>query len=227
MSIPAAQAGLYQTDSIGTISRNNLDTKTNSYGKKLLDFCIETPLRILNGRKLGDLLGYHTCYQHSGSSAVDYGLVSPELFDQVPVFSVMTPDLSVSDHSPIVMYLKVKSLVTYATATENVIPKPKKINWDAKIKGRYINLINSDECKYICSSLLKTGIKPNQNCIDATVKLLTDIMVETAERAYLSIKHVRNLGPPVTLRGGYRVSNKKRPKQPEWHDVDCNTAHKI
>ena len=50
-------------------------------------------------------------------------------------------------------------------------------------------------------------------------------MIETAECADLSIKH-HKLGPPVPRRGGTRVSQKNRPKQPEWHDVDCSTAYK-
>ena len=209
--IPAAQSGLYSTDCIGTIQRGNLDKVTNPYGKKLLDLCIDTPLRILNGRKLGDLLGYHTCYQYNGSSAVDYGLVSPDLYDQVPVFSVMIPDLSVSDHAPIVMYLKVNSFVSFANCNENVLPKQKKVNWDAHIKDRFKNLINSEDCESVCSSFLQSGIKPEQTSIDAAVKFLSDIMVETAERADLSIKSAPNLGKPVPRRGGCRVPVKYRP----------------
>ena len=116
--------------------------------------------------------------------------------------------------------------MSFANASENVISKPNKINWDAKIKYRYINFINSDECKYIWSSFLSTGIQPEQNCIDASVKLLSDIMIETAERADLSIKTVRSIGPPVPRRGGCRVSKKKRPKQPEWYNADCSTAYR-
>ena len=124
------------------------------------------------------------------------------------MFTVLAPDLTVSDHSPIVMYLKVKSFVSFSKPSENVFPKPDKLNWDSKIKDRYMNLINSDECKHICSSFLKTGIKPEQNSVDAAVKLLSDIMTETAERADLSIKLVRKLVQLVPRRGGCRAPQK-------------------
>ena len=224
--IPAAQSSLYDNDSRGTIYRNNLDRGSNIYGKKLLDFCIDTPLRILNGRKLGDLLGYHTCYQYNGSSTVDYGLVSPDLYDQVPVFQVLQPDLSVSDHSPIALYLKVNSFVSFFEASDDLLPKPKKLNWDSKIKDRFVNLINSDDCKSVCKSFLDVGIKPEQLSIDAAVKFLSDVMVNTAERADLSLKHVRDLGQPVPHRGGCRKRVKPRPKQPEWHNKTCSEVHK-
>ena len=42
--IQAAQSGLYKTDCIGTVERGNLDKGRNSYGKKLINFCIDTPL---------------------------------------------------------------------------------------------------------------------------------------------------------------------------------------
>ena len=118
---------------------------------------------------------------------MDYGLVSPDLYDQVPVFSVLPPDPSVSDHSPIALYLKVNSFVSYAESNDNLLSKPQKINWDSKIRDRYTNLIKSDECKAICSSFLETGIKPDQSSVDAAVKLLSDIMIETAQKSDLSL----------------------------------------
>ena len=122
-NISAAQSSLYDNDSRGTVERGNLDRGKNPYGKKLLDLCIDTPLRILKGRTLGDLLGYHKCYQHNGSSSVDYGLVSPDLYNQVQVFKLLPLDLSASDHSQIDLYLKANSLVSVADSSNNLLPK--------------------------------------------------------------------------------------------------------
>ena len=52
-------------------SRNNQDLTTNERGKSILDMCISSGLRILNGRKPGDSLGYFTCHKYNGSSTVD------------------------------------------------------------------------------------------------------------------------------------------------------------
>jgi hypothetical protein len=38
---------------------------------------------LLNGRAPGDLPGKATCFKHGGSSVVDYGVVSDDLFSSV------------------------------------------------------------------------------------------------------------------------------------------------
>ena len=59
--------------------RNNVDEMINEQGQNLLDFCIEAKLRILNGRLIGDSMGYKTFYGARGSSSIDYILVSEDL----------------------------------------------------------------------------------------------------------------------------------------------------
>ena len=60
---------------LNKIPRKSNDQKTNDYGYKLLDICLQNNIAILNGR---DLLcatnGTHdyTCYNHNGRSTVDY-----------------------------------------------------------------------------------------------------------------------------------------------------------
>ena len=168
LGITAAQSSLYDTDSVGTFTKNNLDKVENSYGKKLLKLCSDTPMRILNGRKLGDLLGYYTCYRPSGSSVVDYALITPDLYDQVPVFSVLPFDPSVSDHTPVVLYLKVNSFVSYADTT-GLLDKPKILNWDLSIKDRFQSMINSNICGDYLKSFVQGGIHPTVETVDSAV----------------------------------------------------------
>ena len=78
---------LYEIDSERPLLRQNLDKMTNKYGNYLLSLCKSVPLRICNGRKLGDIFGSYTCYTPNGQSCVDYCLVSPRLFDSVQTFS--------------------------------------------------------------------------------------------------------------------------------------------
>ena len=52
----------YLTDKQITF-RNSLDSTINARGKEILEICISARLRILNGRKIGDTLGYHTCHK--------------------------------------------------------------------------------------------------------------------------------------------------------------------
>ena len=76
--------------------RRNMDSKIDSRGKELLDFCVTHQLRILNGRTLGDLNGKYTCYTPNGASVVDYSIVSEGALDLVLYFKVtdFTPTLS-------------------------------------------------------------------------------------------------------------------------------------
>ena len=62
-------------------NRENEDIcSVNEYDKKLLELCIETELRILNGRILSDLEGKFTCHKWNGSSTVNYGMLQNSLF---------------------------------------------------------------------------------------------------------------------------------------------------
>jgi hypothetical protein len=63
--------------------RNNQDKILNDRGSNLLDLCISTRLRILNGRKPGDSIGYYTCHKYNGSSVVDYCLVTECIFQDI------------------------------------------------------------------------------------------------------------------------------------------------
>jgi hypothetical protein len=51
------------------------DNKLDARGRPLLELCVTTKMRILNGRVIGDLFGKYTCHKPTGSSVVDYSLV--------------------------------------------------------------------------------------------------------------------------------------------------------
>ena len=99
---------IYETDTIGNLPRLNRDLKNNKYGDNLLSLCKSVPLRICNGRKLGDILGSYTCHTSNGQSCVDYCMASPRIYDSVKTLNVGEPLLTLSDHCPITAILKVK-----------------------------------------------------------------------------------------------------------------------
>ena len=70
---------IYEADTVGTVPRGNLDTVTNKYGDNLLSLCKSVPLRICNGRKLGDILGNFTCFTSNGQSFVDLSCISQNI----------------------------------------------------------------------------------------------------------------------------------------------------
>ena len=64
-------------------SRSNQNIKINDYGKKLVQLCQMSELRIANGRKLGDSHGSMTCHKYNGSSTVDYFIADSLLLSLV------------------------------------------------------------------------------------------------------------------------------------------------
>ena len=61
-----------QTDSSSFAHRYIQDKNTNTSGKHLADLCMINNHKILNGRKIGDLVVKYTCHHYNGSSTVDY-----------------------------------------------------------------------------------------------------------------------------------------------------------
>jgi len=61
------------------LERNNLDTKVNSFGRKLITLCKNADIAIMNGRIIGDLSGAYTCFQYNGKSLVDYAIAGASL----------------------------------------------------------------------------------------------------------------------------------------------------
>ena len=68
--------------------RYNQDKICNERGESITDLSISSKLRISNGRKTGDSIGYFTCHKYNGSSVVDYCLVSECIFKDIIYFHV-------------------------------------------------------------------------------------------------------------------------------------------
>ena len=99
----------YETDTVATYPRGNMDKQTNTYGDRLINLCKTVPLRICNGRKLGDILGSYTCHKWNGQSAVTYCLASPSIYQKISVFRVNEYLPLLSDHCSISIRIKTNS----------------------------------------------------------------------------------------------------------------------
>jgi len=60
--------------------RNSFDNELKNHGKRLLEICRSTDLRILNGRVSGDSLGRATFHGRNGTSVVDYAICTKIYF---------------------------------------------------------------------------------------------------------------------------------------------------
>ena len=81
----------------------------------MLDLCLSSRLRILNGRFLGDSLGYFTYMSNNGFSSVDYAILSESLLPSVK-YSKTNDFTYHSDHVQIELYLKCS--ITHETKTK-------------------------------------------------------------------------------------------------------------
>jgi len=104
--------------------RSNQDTITNERGLHILDVCISSGLRILNGRKPGDTLGYFTCHKYNGSSTIDYGIVSEMLFKDVVYFHVHSGMSDLSDHCQISLSIQNCNFQRNSSYTIALSPSP-------------------------------------------------------------------------------------------------------
>ena len=68
--------------------RYNCDLVTDTRGQEWLELCISNQLRIINGRSFGDSVGIFTCFNYTGSSVVNYFIVSERLLEDVLYMSV-------------------------------------------------------------------------------------------------------------------------------------------
>ena len=88
------------------------DITVNPFGRKLLQLCKSTGLRICNGRSPGDKSGKLTFYNHRGTSVIDYVLAEADHFDIVSQLNVGEFN-EWSDHAPLEFQLKCMSVNTH------------------------------------------------------------------------------------------------------------------
>ena len=76
-------------------------------------------MRILNGKKVGDSIGYFTCFKYNGQSVIDYAVVSPTLFDSV-LYSTVSDFTPFSDHCMVSFRLLLSDFKTSIRNISNV-----------------------------------------------------------------------------------------------------------
>lgn len=201
--IPDILPASYVFDSVAK-NRNAIKSpvKSDEYGRSLLDLCIASQSRILNGRTLGDTTGKCTSYQYNGASIVDYCIVSSSLLNCVRFFSVsdLTPH---SDHSQITTCLslsyKVKTFQTNRTAVNN-------LKWNPIISEKFVETIQSTEIRKDIESFLN----------DTSLSFDTDSATEKLSNIYNMAANIVGAIRPKT-----RCKSKKR-KHKKWFDRECS-----
>ena len=217
----------YQVDNTACYTRGNMDLVTNNFGERLLSLCKSVPLRICNGRKLGDILGNYTCYTWNGKSTVDYCMVTPRLYHQIQHFLVSDLYPTLSDHCPIVAKLRTKFVKKSLAAPDYKFqPKPGKIRWDTKVAQKFENLLQLPCSKIFIENFAKNGILDNQTDVDTANSFLTDFITNTAINAGIGENQITFECPPKGPNPNWKFKKKKNRKKvmTRWHDATCDMA---
>lgn len=199
------------------LSRNNLDTKIpDKHGKLLLNLCKSSGLRILNGRKLGDLQGNFTCFNHRGNpSVIDYMLCDVDIFNEVEYFQVQ--DLvPFSIHCMISCVLKARWCTSKNTCSEDDIRLnnvPIQYFWSPTNANLWRRAMNCDDTISHIESFINQSTQPEvsvDNCTDNFYNLLDSI----GKKAGLQKKKTHK-------KKKCHASNNKK-----WYDNDCKTFYR-
>ena len=128
------------------LKRNSQDSTVNSRGNELLDMCKSFDLNIINGRKTGDLFGNYTCFKWSGSSVVDYLVVSSSVSRGIPLFRVGEFLPWLSDHCPLYFTFELQRDLADVTLCPEPPRKkaPKQYVWTSEGKDKYLETLKSD-----------------------------------------------------------------------------------
>ena len=219
---------LYTTDTVATYPRGNKDTVTNQYGEQLIALCRSVPLRVCNGRKLGDIMGEYTCYKWNGQSVVDYCLASPGIYDKITSFTVHDFIPQLSDHCSVSLIISTDfSCYPQAINDMNLLEKPVKLNWSKKIEVNFENIIQSSDAQKFLTNFAQNGIKSDQNSIDIATEAFTDFLVSYASKADDEILKIECKAVRKSPLPNWKFKRKPRKiKQPNWHDNSCEELKK-
>ena len=89
------------------LERINKDKIVNNHGKKLIELCKLSDLKIANGRVGTDKsIGSYTCHTSRGSSTIDYAILSMGLFPHIVDLYIYIYDECLSDvHCPLCLVM--------------------------------------------------------------------------------------------------------------------------
>lgn len=186
--------------------RCSYDMKVDSRGKQLLDLCIASKLRILNGRMWGDSYGKYTCMKAVGSSVVDYVIVSEDLIEDTLFFHVADFLSTLSDcHCKLTFGL----LASYS-------PKTKEQDITILFPGKYIWSETSTQKLQdtLCQPNIRNSIK---TFLDTKVNLSEDY-IEQAANEFFNI--IDNAASKCLIFRKTKLKGVRKHKNKKWFDKD-------
>ena len=191
-----------------TCPRDNVDTTVNTYGRKLIELCINSGLQILNGRNLFSTnTNQYTCFRHNGNSVVDVLMTSADFVSRLTKFEILPRNVN-SDHRPLSFDLVVKRKTNSINSpTRDTLSEQFKYMWDSSKIPEYLSSLKNPSNitfyeDFLCN-ISNASMHPN----------------EVTESFYIylnnAIANVFKTYKPKSI-------NNKFPSN-KWFDSDCKT----
>ena len=189
--------------------RNSIDKNCNKEGKLLLSLCKSSQLKILNGRKIGDSLGYYTYYHTNGCSTVDYTLCQQNFMDEIRYFSI-SPPTHLSDHCMQHFMVKANINKTTKPTTISLDPNFGSFKWEDNHKQAYRDTISSPAIQAKISQLMSS----TTDC-STLLKETESIMIEAS------------MASAKFIPGRRKTNKRKTTGRKDWFDNDCAGKRKL
>ncbi len=190
--------------------RRNQDIRSvTERGRQILDFCSSTGLRILNGRKIGDLLGKPTYFgpRNKHPTTIDYGLAPADSLGDVVSFRV-SDFTHLSDHCLIQMSLNAGYCAKDGRVKEYGKLKPhiQRYIWDDSRVDLFTEKLMDSESSVNISNFIETTIGNDITDVDSATHNISDIIITAADKTFRKSK----------------LNSKSKPKKyPKYIDGQC------
>ena len=123
----------------------SMDTKTNKFGRSLVEILSSNSLICLSGRTNGDPLGNFTCFIPKGNCVVDYVILNDDLYLMMFFYFKVNSLSYLSGHCPVSMALKSGCFCRYTNEDSFFKEKPDSFIWDVSSKYKFSKIAGSDE----------------------------------------------------------------------------------
>ncbi|CAG2186361.1 unnamed protein product [Mytilus edulis] len=184
--------------------RHSQDSILSKRGKTLNDLCVQTGIRILNGRTPGDYIGQLTCHTPMGSSVVDYFLSSESLLSNILFFKVHDFKADLSDHCQVSTMLKVNCI--FNAVQKDVYSIPNQYIWEENSAEKFQNALASPLVQEKIKTFNNTNYTGDSNIM---IQDLNNILYEAAN---ISIKK-------KIIKKVNSTAKVKKSQQSKWFDL--------
>ena len=190
--------------------RENFDNNINNHGKKLINLCKNTDMRIINGRTKGDSLGQPTFHGQNGISTIDYTLCDQNTFQHIKHF-IVKPPTYLSDHSQIISWFNIQTISNTEEQIHQEPPLhklPLQFDWCDNSKTNFKKALRSPETQNKINEFLNKNFSYDINGVNECIIDFQNIFIDASKRS-LKLKKKKKI---------YKITNVANKK---WFDKEC------